>query len=226
MVNERFLIYTFSFLLAFCSLFYEFVYAQILSVCLGGTKIQYLITISLFTSALGLGSLLQGHCVQKFSARRVFFIGELLLTLLGSLGPFFITWLLKTSPGEKEFSILELGISYFTIFFIGILSGLEIPSLFSLLPEKEGKILAFDYLGMLVASVAFPFFFLPYLGTAAGTLMVANINALALVWLGAHRLPSFLRSFLLLVIVGLFFVIWHEKGDLNSILSFLYLGEA
>lgn len=222
MKNHSRTIFLFSFLLAFCSLFYELVFAQLLSVCIGGTKIQYLITISLFTSALGLGSLCFNYFRGKIETNNLFFRIEILLTLMGSVGPFFIAWLLQ-AKSEAAFIIgMKVTFSYFFIFVIGFLSGFELPCLFSLLDESHGKIMAWDYMGMLMASILFPFVFLPYLGTAASTLFVANINIIALIWLRpdmkkSARLTSYaINGFLFASII-------YFRSDLNQILTNLYL---
>ena len=217
-------VYFFSFLLAFCSLFYELVYAEILSVCIGGTKIQYITTISLFTCALGLGSI----TFKKFSApetlRRNFFTVELLLMLLGGVGPFFITWMLQPGgiPGLETVKILAC---YSLIFCIGFLSGFELPFLFSLKEKAEGKILAMDYLGMLAASLSFPLLFRPSLGAAASTLLIALANGAALIWLRPGENKSKSVTIVLSVILMTFMILLlNQRETLNQFLSVLYLG--
>jgi spermidine synthase len=221
-MNYRNQVFLYSFLLAFCSLFYELVYAQLLSVCIGGTKIQYLITISLFTSALGLGSLSFNYFRKKVETTSLFFRIEVLLTLMGALGPFLIAWMLQINEESSFITSSKIGFSYFFIFLIGFLSGFELPCLFSLLDESHGKIMAWDYLGMLMASVLFPFVFLPQLGTAASTLFVANINVIALIWLK----PGLKKEFKILgyaINFAVFFAIVAYRSDLNALLTKLYL---
>lgn len=223
MINyPSWMIYFFTTLLAFCSLFYELVYAQILSVCLGGTKNQYLTIIALFTCALGFGSLAQKQVTSKFHLRKTFFTIELLLTLLGSVGPFLITWLLQ--PDGTLTLPLRVSFSYLIVFFIGLLSGFEIPCLFSMLKGAEGKVLAFDYLGMLIASVSFPFIFLPYLGAASSTLMAGGMNALALIWLRSDHPEKYVTKILYILAMAYFLSVFLYRNELNHILSNLYLG--
>lgn len=224
MTNSRPVVYLFSFLLAFCSLFYELVYAQILSVCIGGTKTQYLITISLFTSALGVGSLLYNYFKVRMEKRKLFFRIELLLTILGSAGPFYIAWLLQVEQNNPTWMSFKIYFSYFFIFMIGLLSGFELPCLFALIKDAHGKILAFDYLGMLTASLLFPFYFLPYLGTAAGTLFVANINVLALIWLRPVQIKNGLAIVFTTFNFAVFVLIVYYRSQLNASLSSIYLG--
>lgn len=222
MIGINIQVYFFSFLLAFCSLFYELVYAQLLSVCIGGTKTQYLITISLFTTALGLGSLLFSRLIKSIELKKLFFRIELLLIILGSVGPFYIAWILEPASGTASWITLKIYWSYFFIFLIGLLSGFELPCLFSLVSDAHGKIMAWDYLGMLMASVLFPFVFLPGMGTAASTLFVANFNIIALIWLmnpaRALKIIFYALNF------ACFFIIYFFRADLNEILSAIYLG--
>jgi len=217
-------VYFFSFLLAFCSLFYELVYAEILSVCIGGTKIQYITTISLFTCALGLGSI----TFNKFSApetlRRNFFTVEFLLMILGGAGPFLITWILQPG-GNPSLGTVKIISCYSIIFVIGFLSGFELPFLFSLREKSEGKILAMDYLGMLVASVSFPLLFLPSLGAAASTLLISLTNGAALIWLrpGENKSRLVTLALTLILITVMIFMV-GQRDTLNRFLSHLYLG--
>ena len=82
--------------------------------------------------------------------------------------------------------------------------------------------MAWDYIGMLMASVLFPFLFLPYLGTAASTLFVANINVIALIWLrpDLKKFPRIVSYSLNVIAFGL---IIYFRADLNQILTTLYL---
>ncbi len=212
-------VYFFSFLLAFCSLFYELVYAEVLSVCLGGTKIQYITTIALFTCALGFGSLSFGKFSSAGNLRRNFFRVEFLLMLLGGTGPFLITWLLQPG-GPAILAPVKVGLTYSVIFAIGFLSGFELPSLFALQRDAEGKILAMDYLGMLVASVAFPLLFLPRLGTGASTLLVALTNGAALIWLRGGKNGLIPTLFFYAVLLGLMIVVVDQRETINEILGF------
>lgn len=223
MQKQTRIIYFFSFLLAFCSLFYEYALAQVLSVCLGGTTKQYLIVISLFTFALGLGSLAQYFIVKKYGLRQIFLSIELLLILFGASSPFLIAFLLNPENSMIPYT-LKIFISYGTVFLIGLFSGFEIPCLFALAPSSQGKVLGYDYLGMLGASVVFPFFLLPVLGTGAGTLFVANLNVSFLIWYGFHEKKTFQKfafySLNLLFAIGILFF----EAPINNYLSLIYLG--
>lgn len=214
-------VYFFSFLLAFCSLYYEYVSAQVMSVYIGGTKGQYLIIISLFTCALGIGALLFNRLNKKFSVKRIFITIEILLTLLGGASPYLISYLLG---GNSPATLLDIILSYGLIFLIGLLSGFEIPCLFELAPNRQGKILAFDYLGMLAVSWVFPFLLLPHLGSGAGVLFVASLNLLALIWLLPKR-NIWMKPIFGVLCFSLIILIVKNADSLNHVLTALYLGD-
>ena len=222
MKRNNHLIYFYSFLLAFCSLNYELVFAQILSVSIGGTKTQYLITISLFTSALGLGSIIFGQFKERFDLKKIFFNMEMLLIILGISGPFVITWLLQASPSVSEWMTIKYILSYFFVFLIGFLSGFEIPCLFSLDDQNHGKILAFDYVGMLMASLYFPLFALPRLGTAGVFLTTAALNQFALVWIKPFENKHVQKLFHSLIVLEILLLFLY-RSFFNQLLSSIYL---
>lgn len=223
MFLNRKLIYFFSSLLAFCSLFYEYALVQILSVYLGGTTKQYLIVVSLFTFALGLGSQLQYYFANRFGFKRVFLGIEILLVLLGAVSPFLIAIILD--PMVKWMPLgVKLLISYSTVFFIGLLSGFEIPSMFRLAENSQGKVLGFDYIGMLAASVLFPFWFLSSLGVGASSIFVANLNFTFVICYGTYKKNSWIRLGLAALNLMIFILVIYGKDNINHLLSQIYLG--
>ncbi|MFP5490086.1 MAG: hypothetical protein ACLGG0_01195 [Bacteriovoracia bacterium] len=211
------MVYALSLVLAFCSFYYELALGQILSVNLGGTKQQYFIIFALFTTALGFGSLSFGRLKRQYSVEKIFVCVEVALTLLGGLGPFVITGLFASLS-----TALAAGISYVLVFLIGFASGFELLCLFSLLPQKHGKILAFDYLGMLAAALLFPYYLLPELGVGASTVLVATLNLATLTVI----MPSNAKIRLALsAAVGILVMLSYQQQDrLQSFLVTLYLG--
>jgi spermidine synthase len=216
------LVYILSFVLAFCSLTYELIFAQILSVCLGGTKNQYLLTISIFTFALGIGSIFFGLLKEKIKIQNLFIIVEIILTILGAMGPFVITWILRINDHSIYSHNISKFISYFLIFLVGFFSGFELPCLFSLSEKNQGKVLAYDYLGMLTGSLFFPLIGLPLLGTAGAALMVSNTNLLALYFLKPFqsRAANSIIIFLNIISLGMIFLF---REEFNHLLTSIYL---
>src|ERR671916_797476 len=79
-------------------------------------------------------------------------------------------------------------ILYGTVFLIGAMVGLEIPLLMRILKDhldfKElvARVLAFDYVGALVASLLFPIFLVPKLGLVRTGLLFGLLNAAVGLW--------------------------------------------
>ena len=74
---------------AFCSIIYELLFSQVLTVIFGSSVIMYSLTIGIFLFSLGLGSLF----FEKFQKRKLekfFFDVELLLSITGIIGIPFI----------------------------------------------------------------------------------------------------------------------------------------
>jgi spermidine synthase len=77
---------------------------------------------------------------------------------------------------------------YVVVFFIGVFVGLEIPLLLRILKDeiefKElvSRVLAFDYIGALLASILFPILFVPRLGLIRTSLIFGMLNACVALW--------------------------------------------
>ena len=75
-----------------------------------------------------------------------------------------------------------------TVFLIGVLVGLELPLLMRILKDQlefkdlVSRVLAFDYLGALVASVLFPLLLVPQLGLIRTSLVFGMLNAAVGLW--------------------------------------------
>ena len=77
---------------------------------------------------------------------------------------------------------------YFVVFAIGVFVGLEIPLLLRILKDKVefkelvSRVLAFDYIGALLASILFPILFVPQLGLIRTSLIFGMLNAAVALW--------------------------------------------
>ena len=77
---------------------------------------------------------------------------------------------------------------YFLVFAIGVFVGLEIPLLLRILKDKVefkelvSRVLAFDYIGALLASILFPILFVPKLGLVRTSLIFGMLNAGVALW--------------------------------------------
>ena len=177
-----------TFTVAFCSIIYELVFSQLLTVGFGSTVERYSTTIGLFLFSLGLGALFFSRWEGRFTnAKRyvIFAWVELLISLTGILGFLLVLWL---SQAHSELftnwagQLFALSLCHLPIILVGILSGIEIPLLTSLLGAKTfATILGVDYIGSLAGSVAYGFIFYPKLGLYTTTLVVVTLNVVVLI---------------------------------------------
>ncbi len=173
-------------IIAFSSMIYEFVLAQTMSAIIGGTVIQYSITIGLFMASLGFGAMAVGFVSIKEKQLTLIRI-EIFLAVLGALAPIIILTLHNLSihfnPAFETLTILS---SYFIIILIGFLSGFELPLLMKIAADyniNSRLILISDYIGMFLATLVFPIFFLVELGTFGTAWFASLLNACVALYL-------------------------------------------
>jgi spermidine synthase len=121
---------------AFCSIAYELVYSEFLTVFYGGTVLRYSVTIGLYMFSLGVGALVSRHLEDPESN---FLRTEVCLAFAGPAGAGLIIALNSfpgvAFPGKEP---LTLALSHVPILVVGVLSGFEIPLLDSLVEDREG----------------------------------------------------------------------------------------
>ena len=204
----------YSFILAFCSLGYEFVFIKVATALQGGQITKYNLTISLFTFSLGVGALALDHLEQKFknlSTHEFLFCVEFLLFTLGSLIPIL-------SITTHSMILCHSG-----IIIIGLLSGLELPLLLKLAKDKDEKVMGWDYLGMFAASLTIPLIFIADFGLMATSLSLSLLNLLCSLYL-LKKLHQHHFKWIPLLILPLILTVFSYHGELNQWLSSLYLG--
>lgn len=161
--------------IAICGLVYELLIGSLSSYLLGDSVTHFSITIGLFMSAMGVGS---------FLSRRVerdllwwFLFVEIALALVGG---FSISLLFVTFAYTQSYHVVMV----LVIIVIGSLIGLEIPVLtrlaqgYASLKNVIADVFSLDYIGALVASVAFPMLLLPYLGLVKTAFLIGMFNLL------------------------------------------------
>ncbi|MEM1116814.1 MAG: polyamine aminopropyltransferase [Bacteroidota bacterium] len=175
---------------ATCGLLYELVVGTLSSYLLGNSALQFSLTIGGFMTAMGIGSLL---------ARRIrgdaltWFVGvELGVAAVGGAA----AAVLYAAYTFTEAYGLAMGA---VVLSIGVLVGLEIPLVTRLLgggrrlgagdlKDTVAGVLAVDYLGALVAAVAFPLLLLPFLGVLRTSFVTGAVNlAVVVACLAAFR---------------------------------------
>src|SRR5262245_24877813 len=147
--------------IAVCGLVYELLAGTLASYVIGDSITQFSLVIGIYLSALGVGAWLSRYLGGDLARR--FIEVELGVALLGGWSaPLLFFGFARVS----HFAALLYGV----VVGIGVLVGLELPLLMRLLKDNldfkdlVSRVLAFDYLGALVASIAFPILFVPRLG--------------------------------------------------------------
>ena len=178
-MNRTPLLFLNVFVIATCGLIYELLAGTLSSYVLGDSVTQFSIIIGVYLFAMGVGSYLSGF-IEKNIAEKFVDI-EFAVAVLGG----FSAPLLFFSFAHLSYFSIVL---YAIVFGIGTLVGLEIPILMRIL-EKEldfkdliSRVLAFDYIGALVASLLFPLFLVPKLGLARTSLLFGMLNAAIGIW--------------------------------------------
>ncbi len=175
---------------ATCGLIYELLAGTLASYLLGDSVTQFSLIIGVYLSAMGVGAWLSSYVDER--AARVFIEVELALALVGGLAT---PMLFLAFPMIGWFRVLLFG----SVVLIGILVGLELPLLMRILKdhldfnELVSRVLAFDYLGALFASVLFPIFLVPSLGLNRTSLLFGLLNA-AVAWWGTALLRPLLSD--------------------------------
>ena len=178
------LVYLTVLVVATCGLVYELVAGTLASYVLGDSVTQFSTVIGVYLSALGVGSYLSRY-VQRGLARR-FVEVELAVSLCGGISAPLLFLSFAYLPGFFR------PVLYTVVVLVGTLVGLEIPLVLRILREsvdfKElvAKVLTFDYLGALVASLLFPIFLVPRLGLVRTSLvfgMASGVTGLWSTWL-------------------------------------------
>src|SRR4051812_13921344 len=147
--------------IATCGLVYELLAGTLASYLLGDSVTQFSLIIGLYLSALGIGAWLSRYIDRGLA--RAFIEVELGVALLGGIS----APLLFLSFGRvASFQVVLYGL----VLAIGTLVGLELPLLMRIIKDyldfKElvSRVLAFDYIGALIASLLFPILLVPQLG--------------------------------------------------------------
>ena len=165
--------------IATCGLVYELLAGTLASYLLGDSVTQFSLVIGIYLSAMGVGAWLSGFVVDRVA--RCFIEVELGVALLGGLSA---PLLFATFAWAGVFRL----VLYALVFSIGLLVGLELPLLMRLLKEQldfedlVSRVLTFDYIGALLASLMFPLFLVPQLGLVRTSLLCGLINAAVGLW--------------------------------------------
>jgi len=153
-----------------CSILYSLATSYFISLLYGNTITIYSLTIGSYMLFLGIGAFLY----EKFSKYGINMLlyTETALMIVAYFAPLIISWI-----GAVEISFnFKLSSSFFILGLIGILSGIELPLLMGLAKEKVAIIVGVDYLGGLLGSLLYVFYFLPHINTIDTFHQIAFVN--------------------------------------------------
>ncbi|MEM7371077.1 MAG: polyamine aminopropyltransferase [Bacteroidota bacterium] len=180
-------------IIAVCGILYELLISSISSYFQGSSILHFSLVIGLFLSFMGVGSY-----VSKFIQKDLlpwFIRFEIVLSVVGGLSTFLLYFAFSLTP-------YFYGVAFLLIAILGSLIGVEIPILTRIVREHESlrdamaKVLSFDYLGSLIASVVFPLVLLPNLGVMRTAFAIGMLNltvAILNTWLFRAELPQYKR---------------------------------
>lgn len=167
------------FLIAACGLIYELIAGTLASYLIGDSVFQFSTVIGSYLFAMGIGS-----WMSKFIARGLVARFVSIELMIGLVGGFSSSLLFLAFAWTQAFRLLL----YIIVVLIGILVGLEIPLLMRILKDRFqfrdliARVLTFDYLGALGASILFPILLVPKLGLVRSALLFGFMNAGVALW--------------------------------------------
>lgn len=162
-----------AFVAGLCSIVYELLIATTVSYFLGDSVTYFSVTIGLYMAAMGAGSYCSKFVSEQLALR--FLQLETALAVVGGLSvPLLYLSYVAGDVFVPTYVVLTLA--------VGFLIGMEIPFLtrlmedFQTLKSNIANILTFDYVGALIATLAFPFFLLPMFGNYLSSLLLGLVN--------------------------------------------------
>ncbi|MDC3379165.1 polyamine aminopropyltransferase [Planctomycetota bacterium] len=183
-------LYLTTLLIATCGLVYELVAATVASYLLGDSVTQFSLVIGTYLSAMGLGSYISKYVPGNLLPR--FIAVEIAVGVIGGCSAALLF-------GSYAYLGMVRPVLFGLVGIVGTLVGLEIPLLMRVLKDEVAfgdlvaRVLAFDYMGALAASLLFPLLLVPLLGltrTAFVFGMVNTVVAFALTYVFARQLGT------------------------------------
>lgn len=183
-----FCIYTFTYILATCSIVYELMIAQTISLLSGNTVGKYSLTIGIYLGSMGIGALLCNKIFGKKQGWSSLFSIEIILSAIGGLSVIIIyaAHMIFSYFSEYDNAPVVFYLPAFIIITsIGFFTGLELPLLikignsFSEQKKITNRVLGVDYIGSLTGAVLFPLFLLPHFEIVTISFLTALLNLIA-----------------------------------------------
>ncbi len=198
-------VYILSLILSACSLLYELLIAQTLTLIAGNMVIWYSLTVGIYLAAMGVGAIIYGTPDRSRDWGRLFRV-EIMLSLIGAFTVLLLnfahsTYLLfeAVPTTEKIATFVFFSFSFSLTFVIGILTGMELPLLMYLGNHLAGernvtnRVLGWDYIGALAGGFLFPLYLVPFLELHTIGFIIAALNmtvAVYILWRFLARAPG------------------------------------
>lgn len=184
------IIYTITFLVAFCSIAYELLLAHTISLVAASTVVWYGIVVGTFLGSLGIGSFLIGKLLKKNKAYPLLLKTEFALTFVGGIVALLVYFahsinvFLITRGSAGIGTLVFIGLSLLAVIAVGLLSGIELPLLMKIgsreaQKDVSNRVLAIDYFGSLFGAIVFPVLLIPNMNVFMIGFVLACINLIA-----------------------------------------------
>lgn len=163
-------------IVSLCGIVYQLIVGSVSSYLLGNSVYQFSMTIGFFMFAMGVGSQLSRFLGQRYVENFIWV--EIAIALIGGISGIVLFMAFPFARVLYEF------VMYALILGIGVLVGLEIPILTTLLSRQQSmkesiaNVLSLDYVGALIGSVMFPLLLLPWLGPIRASFAIGLLNIL------------------------------------------------
>lgn len=225
--------------LSFCSIVYELLLSSTLAVITGRPIWWQSVTIGVYIGGLGAGAF---RAEKKLDQYRELFTTELILSFLGMIcvvliyfaqSAFVMTDYLSYLGSNFHSSVYvqnqfyTKGIFFVVVqsitFLIGLYSGQEIPLLIDIYQKgkKEDKshiILGINYIGTLVGTLFFAFYFFPKLDVLYTSLLVSGLNLFICLYLLIRKFLIFkpIYGFVIFIILSCMIGINYKSHDIEQ----------
>lgn len=163
-------------IIAICALTYELIIGTLSSYLLGNSVTQFSFSIGFFLFSMGIGALISRRI--HHNEVQWFILVEI---IIGIFGGFSATILYAVFAATTVYYYTVMVV---LILIIGACIGLEIPLLTRIVADRMhlshalADVLSIDYLGSLVAALAFPLLLLPVLGVTQTAFLMGLFNIL------------------------------------------------
>lgn len=191
-------VYVLSLILSACSLLYELLVAQTLTAIVGNMVIWYSLTVGTYLAAMGIGAIFF-NANKRIRGWQSLFQVEIILSLLGALTVILLRLAhsiyitidsITVTLADAQLAVIAFfAFAFILTFLIGFFTGMELPLLIHLGNALAGKryitnrVLGWDYMGSLVAGVAFPLCLLPFFQLHMIGFLIAAINLMVAVYI-------------------------------------------